>query len=221
MYGQSTCFTLCRGQTMPAKYNRWFSRLAKWGREGGVLTRHQPGALDPQPQRLPMDRRHDLQRHQREGEEGAQQLRRVERAAAAIESCGEQGTFAIGLQDAQPDALLRRQDPEMVAHRHLDEGRDVEQFFLALPHAGIADLVRHYRQHVGMDIAKGVAHFVDHERQLAIGAIAEIDRQRIEGIAEQAGIAEQQHPPAGRGRCRARPRNVAPSRATDDPSRSP
>ena len=57
-----------------------------------------------------------------------------------------------------------------------------------------------------MDVAKGVAHFIDQQRQLAIGAIAEIDRQRIEGVAEQAGIAEQQHPPARRGRCRARPR---------------
>ena len=48
-----------------------------------------------------------------------------------------------------------------------------------------------------MDVAKGVAHFVDHKRELAVGTIAEIDRQRIEGIAEQAGIAEQQHPSAG------------------------
>ena len=47
-----------------------------------------------------------------------------------------------------------------------------------------------------MDVAKGVAHFVDQQRQLTIGAIAEIDRQRIEGVAEQAGIAEQQHPSA-------------------------
>ena len=47
-----------------------------------------------------------------------------------------------------------------------------------------------------MDVAKGVAHFVDQQRQLAVGAIAEIDGQRIEGVAEQAGIAEQQHPSA-------------------------
>ncbi len=107
------------------------------------------------------------------------------------------GPVAVGLQDAQLDVLLRRQHPEMVAHRHLDEGRDVEQFVLALPHAGIADVSRLHRQHVRMDLAKRVAHFVDDERELAAGAIAEIDRQRIEGIAEQAGIAEQQHPPAG------------------------
>ena len=48
-----------------------------------------------------------------------------------------------------------------------------------------------------MDVAKGVAHFVNQQRQLAISAMAEIDGQRIEGIAEQAGIAEQQHPSAG------------------------
>jgi hypothetical protein len=38
-----------------------------------------------------------------------------------------------------------------------------------------------------------LAHFVDQQRQLTISAIAEIDRQRIEGVAAQAGIAEQQH----------------------------
>ena len=48
-----------------------------------------------------------------------------------------------------------------------------------------------------MDAAKGVAHFVNQQRQLAISAMAEIDGQRIESIAEQAGIAEQQHPSAG------------------------
>ena len=47
-----------------------------------------------------------------------------------------------------------------------------------------------------MDIAKRVAHFIDQQCQLTIGAIAEIDGERIEGVAEQAGIAEQQHPSA-------------------------
>ena len=48
-----------------------------------------------------------------------------------------------------------------------------------------------------MDVAESVAHFINQECQFATRAIAEIDRQRIEGVAEQAGIAEQQHPPAG------------------------
>jgi hypothetical protein len=38
-----------------------------------------------------------------------------------------------------------------------------------------------------MDVTKRIAHFVDQQRRLTISAIAEMDRQRIEGVAEQAG----------------------------------
>ena len=34
-------------------------------------------------------------------------------------------------------------------------------------------------------------------RKRAVGAVAEVDRQRIEGVAEHAGIAEQGHAAAG------------------------
>ena len=64
---------------------------------------------------------------------------RGQAAAAADEGRGEQGTFAVGLENAQFDALSGRRDAEMIAHRHLDEGRDVKQLFLLLPQAGIAD----------------------------------------------------------------------------------
>jgi hypothetical protein len=92
--------------------------------------------------------------------------------------------------------LARRQHLEVVAHCPFNEGRDVEQFFLTLPHAGVDDVSRLHRQHVRVDLAKLVAHFIDDERKFTAGAITEIDRQRIEGVAEEAGIAEQQHPPA-------------------------
>src|SRR4051812_5428016 len=117
--------------------------------------------------------------------------------AAAVEGCRQQGAVTVGFENAQPDALSRRHDPEMIAHRHFDEGRDVEQLFLLLPDAGRADLARSYRQHVGVDIAKGVADLVDHQRELATAAIAEIDRERIEAEPEQPGITQEQHPPAG------------------------
>ena len=69
--------------------------------------------------------------------------------------------------------------------------------FPALPDAGRAEIARLHRQHISVDLAEGIAHLVDDQRKLAVGAIAEIDRQRIEGVAEQAGIAEQQDAPAG------------------------
>src|SRR5690349_13140026 len=102
----------------------------------------------------------------------------------SAEGCSEQGTTRVGLKDAEPDAFARWRYPEMIAHRHLDEGRDVEQLFLALPHAGGTDFVLPDRQHVRVDLAKGVADFVDDEREGAVGAVAKVDRQRIEGEAE-------------------------------------
>jgi hypothetical protein len=48
-----------------------------------------------------------------------------------------------------------------------------------MPHAGVADVSRLHRRHVRVDPAKLVAHFIDDERKFTVGAITEIDRQRI------------------------------------------
>ena len=110
----------------------------------GVLTRHEARALEPRAAALPSGSPHVIfSVTSGKAKNARSNAGRVERAAAAIEGCREQRTTVlIGLQDPQLDAFSRRRDPEMVAHRHLDEGRDVEQFVLALPHAGIADVSR-------------------------------------------------------------------------------
>ena len=63
----------------------------------------------------------------------------LRRTMTLIEGGSQQGAFAVGFQNSQLDALARRQHAKMVAHRHFDEGRDVEQLVLLLPHAGVAD----------------------------------------------------------------------------------
>ena len=80
-------------------------------RRCGMRTWHQPRALEPEPQRFPMDRRDDLEGDQRQREERPQQRRRGQGAAAAVEGRGEQGAFAVGLQDAQFDASRRAAKP--------------------------------------------------------------------------------------------------------------
>jgi hypothetical protein len=60
-----------------------------------------------------VDRRHVLHGEQREGEQHAQQLLGVEHAIATIESCGEHRAFAVGFQNSQLDALVRRQHAKM------------------------------------------------------------------------------------------------------------
>jgi hypothetical protein len=83
------------------------------GIEGGVLTRHQARALEPESQR------HWIAAtifsvHQRRSEERAQQPHIVERALAAIEGCGSSGPSTIRFQDVELDELPRRRHPKMV-----------------------------------------------------------------------------------------------------------
>ena len=53
-----------------------------------------------------MDRRDDLEGDERQRKERVQQRRTGQAAAAADEGRGEQGTLAVGLEDAQFDVVL-------------------------------------------------------------------------------------------------------------------
>src|SRR5258708_8610011 len=83
----------------------------------------------------------------------------------------------------------------MIAHRQLDEGGNMKQFLLLLPDTGNAELARLHGKHVGVKIPKSVANLIDHQGEPAVSKIAEIDRQRIEGEAEQAGVGQWPPPP--------------------------
>ena len=144
-----------------------------------------------------MDRRHDFKCHQRQCSERARQCCRSQPPPFSAECRGQNRTFCVSFQNPQPYNVTRRRHPKMIPHRYLDEGRDVKQFVLFLADTGEADLVRTDGQRVGVNFAEGVADFLDQHRKRVIGAIAEIDRQRIERVAEQSRIAQQQHPAAG------------------------
>src|SRR5260221_14232003 len=85
----------------------------------------------------------------------------------------------------------------MIAHRQLDEGGNMKQFLLLRPDTGKAELARLPGKHVGVKIPKSVANLVDNQGGPAVSKIAEIDRQRIEGEADRAGVAQWPHAPAG------------------------
>src|ERR1700686_3815898 len=90
-----------------------------------------------------------------------------------------------------------QRDGKMNAERHLDEGRDVKQFCLLLPNSGFAELARLHGKYVGVDVSKRVANLIDDQGEFAVDAMAEVNRQRIEGETEQAGITQQPHVTAG------------------------
>jgi hypothetical protein len=48
-----------------------------------------------------------------------------------------------------------------------------------------------------VDLAEGVANLVDDEGEGAVGAMAEMDRERIESITEQSRVAQKLDPTAG------------------------
>ena len=73
----------------------------------------------------------------------------------------------------------------------------MKQLVLLLPDAGISYLARIDGKNVSMDIAEGVADLLNDKGEGPVGAIAEIDRQRIEGVAKQPGIAQKQQASAG------------------------
>ena len=108
-------------------------------RSCGIRPRHQPRALEPEPQRLPMDRRDDLEGDQRQREERSQQAPMVRARRRPLKVAASRGPSRSVSRMRSLTSLGRRQDPEMIAHRHLDEGRDVEQLVLLLPDAGGAD----------------------------------------------------------------------------------
>ncbi|EEF23504.1 conserved hypothetical protein [Ricinus communis] len=97
--------------------------------------------------------------------------------------------------DPHPHPLARRRDLERVAQVHRQEGRDVEGLVAGLDHQPV--VARGGRQHIVVALAEGVADRIDHRRQPPLAVVAEIDRERIEAVAQQARHA-QGHDPAAR-----------------------
>ena len=152
----------------------------------------QPRALEPQPQRFPMDAGDDLQRQQRIGDEQAQQPGVGQRRAVRVEP-GMQHRGAVGLMHADADGqrLARRLDAEAVVHRHAEEGRHVQPLVAALLDQRRGALGRIDFDQVAVPLAEGVVDFVEDRQRRAIRRVAEPHAQRIEGVAEQARHRQQ------------------------------
>jgi hypothetical protein len=80
----------------------------------------------------------------------------------------------------------------MVAGTHVDERRDMEDLGARLPDAGLGEFAGLDRRHISVTLAERVADRIDQRDQPALAVIGEIDRDRIEDVAKDAGIGEQQ-----------------------------
>src|SRR5581483_7567756 len=91
------------------------------------------------------------------------------------------------LANADGHALSRRLDAKAIAAVLRQEGRNIEGLGTGLPDS---PLPLRDGQHIAMPLLVGVVHFVDQGLKPPIRAMTEPDAERVENIAEDAGIAE-------------------------------
>ena len=107
-------------------------------------------------------------------------------AAAAVQD-GRQRPRAVVVADvdARPHLVARLREGVLVALVEPEEGRDVEP---------LAVLVAELRpaQHLGQALAEGVAQLGDHAGERAVGAVAPVEADRVEDVAEHARLGEHQ-----------------------------
>src|SRR5688572_1432038 len=131
-----------------------------------------------------------------------QELAVTERHATRYEGCIEQRPFGVGLVDDDGESFpgLRfegwRQDLEPVGRLHADEGRDVKRLLARVPDWRLIRLgIRPGRNQIAVPLAERVVHLVEDGDQRPVAPTPAVEyAQRIEGIAQDARIAEQADP---------------------------
>ena len=120
-----------------------------------VVERH---ALQPEPQRLAVDQRGHLQRHQRIPRERPRNARIRQLAAPGVEDRGERPLRLLAHVDARPDRLPGLRERPLVALVEPEERRDVQPLRLLVLEGRAA-------QHLGQPLAEGVVQLGDHARR--------------------------------------------------------
>ena len=80
-------------------------------------------------------------------------------------------------------------DPEIVAQVHVEERRHVEDLVAALRDRAAGAAL--HRDQVAVALPEGVVDLVEHGAEPTVGVVAEVDAERIEGMAEDARQREQ------------------------------
>ena len=87
--------------------------------------------------------------------------------------------------DARPDLVLRLGERVLVALVEPEEGRDVEALLvLVVPLAAVQEL--------GQALAERVRELGDDARELAVAAVAPVERDRVEDVAEHPQLGERE-----------------------------
>ena len=117
-------------------------------------------------------------------EEGAKQPGIRKRPPGAGERGGDHARAPSRTVDRDGDPFAGRHDPELVAHVHVEEGRHVEDLRAALDDRGVG--IGFDGNDVGVALAERVADGVEHCRERTVGAMTEVDAQRIERETKDA-----------------------------------
>lgn len=98
-------------------------------------------------------------------------------------------SLGIGARYGNGKRLIRRlANAEVIGHAHRHEGRDVEMLVMSLANTSVGSYAR--RNGVAVPLAKRVVHLVDQRFERAMAVVAEIDTERVEGVAQYARHAE-------------------------------
>ena len=136
-----------------------------------------------------MNRERYLQGEQWVAEEDPHQPRIREVLSPAEQGGGDQVSVAVRAAHCHVDGFSWGLDAEIVAHLHVKEGRNVEALGAMLLHcAGVAA----DGDDITVTLPEGIVHLINQGFECAILAVAEIDAERIEGVAEETRHGEEQ-----------------------------
>jgi hypothetical protein len=144
-----------------------------------------------------VDERDDAQRDKRVLEREPRQPPRCELAARSRQGAGERPRLTHVIIDLDREPVARRAQREVEGHVDVGERRYVEMLRDAHAKFSASGGVGVGSQEVGFHFAKGVRDLGDGGRGTSGSVVAEIERHRIEEIAEHTWQRDEDDAPAG------------------------
>ena len=145
----------------------------------------------PELQRVPVDERDDAQRDEWILEREAREVRIGQRDAAAGERGEEDRVVAFAVVDVEVELFAGDAELEVEGEIKRGEGRDVKMFRHDTVETSVgAEVFR--AEEEGLLFAEGVADFGDGAERSVLGIEAEVERDGVEDVAEDAAVREEE-----------------------------
>jgi hypothetical protein len=138
--------------------------------------------LEPQAECVPVDAEDHPEREEGILEREAEEVRVSEGKTPAGHGAEEFALFSPVIVDEDPEILVGKVKPEVELEVEIGEGGDIEMLHEARAEGPVGG----QGNEVGLPLPEGVANLRHGNHRRAVGAVAEIDRDRVKDIAEHA-----------------------------------